>query len=137
MADLVAMSRRIADLEEEIKALREALKSEPVNLHIFLGLSVAQSRVMNELERVSPNVVTHSRILSILDSQRVDSDQYAKVIVCAMNRKLRLHGVVIRNVWGQGYFIDRSAKTLLDALLDEVAAREGFDRTTVPWRARD
>ncbi len=136
MTNPVAMSRRISDLEEENRALREALECAPVNLHLFLGLTVNESRFLREMERASPNLVRHDRLLSMLDDAGSrNAKKYEGVLIHDLRRKLERHAIEIRNERGVGYCLDSNAKRLLDALLDEVAAREGFDRTTVPWRA--
>ena len=109
---------RIAELEEEIRQLREALTPE-IAFPRGLRLTPFEGRLLAFLYARSPNVMSKERIREALYPCDVDgpSDKVFDVYISNMRKKLRPYDVKIVSTWALGWSIDAPAKRRLAAMI--------------------
>lgn len=110
MDDLIDyLKNRVETLEERVRQLEDALVPVSVHVPVEWCLTAAECRVFSHL--TTREMATKASIMAALYSDRPDDDIEPKIVdvfVCKMRKKLKLFGVEIATVWGQGYaLIDR------------------------------
>ena len=101
-----ALRERIAELEEEVRQLREKLA--PHMDWRFLGLSETHSRILSMLYAAAPYTAGHERFETITTRERVRNHlKLLRPILAPL-------GVSIRAMWGEGYALSAEDKRKLD-----------------------
>lgn len=109
-------SEKIAELEEEIRQLREQIAPR-LQFPRRLGLRKAESMVLATLHKAAPVDVTRERIAAALWSGCVEARVLRTIdsVVCGLRKKLP--AITIESVWGVGYRIGMEDKGILDDFL--------------------
>jgi DNA-binding response OmpR family regulator len=121
-AEIDALKNRIAELEEEVRQLREDMAQ--TNLGFLHFLSKNQMKLLMGI--YSRPVATYA----YLDRLTEQGDRYNRytdinhealrnrVSIWKLRQKMRQHGVEIKTSWGVGYYLDDENKAKLKALME-------------------
>ena len=121
----------VAKIEEENELFRErileleSLLGMTFDTPPILGLTGHESRLLGFL--ISRDIVTKEAAMTCLYGHRPDGDapeiKIVDVFICKLRKKLKIFGIDIKTQWGVGYFMAKSAKDSVAALLpNKVAA---------------
>lgn len=118
-----SLLNRIAELEEEVRQLRDDMAQ--TNLGFLHFLSKNQMKILMGI--YSRPVATYA----YLDSITEQSDQYnrymdinhealrSRVSIWKLRQKMRQYGIEIKTSWGVGYYMDGENKAKLKALMEK------------------
>lgn len=92
-------------LQEQVRRLQEMLVP-PFVIPENWGLTKTQKRTLAIL--LSTNFITKERLFAGLYGDRLDPPDKEAVgaLVCLLRRKLAPFGIVIKNIWGEGYCLE-------------------------------
>lgn len=105
----------LAEKEEEIIQLREALRPVDWLPPAEIGLTSSQARIIACLYGAKGEVTSKERLYHALyHDQNVEREiKIVDVMICKMRKKLIEYGIEIKTAWGRGHYLD---KTSLDIL---------------------
>ena len=114
------MQRRISELEDEVFNLKEDLRllkrsiQTPLVTPLSWGLSPMPKKIL-ELIYTANGMATYERIYHACYAERLDppSLQVLTVHISNMRRKLKKHGIEIKNHWGEGFSMPAASKKIL------------------------
>lgn len=115
--DVRKLEERIDVLEAEIAYLRDAF-APSTSVPPEWGLTAAESRILGCL--LTRQLVSMDALMATLYSIRggeIPARQTIEVFLSFLRRKLRPHGVIIRNSYGQGWYIEPADRERLRAQL--------------------
>lgn len=111
-----ALRERIAELEEENRQLKEALKPTlawPSDIH-----NAPERIVLSMLLARSPNIVAHDRLMA--HAFDVDqAEQNIRAVVWRLRKKLAPLDIEIKNARGEGYYLDAASAIRARKLLGQ------------------
>lgn len=112
-------------LLEQNKRLREENEELHEKLRQFVAADVREIQFPDWVPRMTPlensvlvllcnrDFVTAAAMQNTIHDGDVKSANLLSVIVCRLRKKLKPHGVEIRNLWGKGYRMTDASKALL------------------------
>ena len=118
-----ALKNRIAELEEEVRQLREDMVQTDLGFLHFLS-----KNQMKILMAIYTRPVAH---YSYIDRITEQSDRYNRytdinhealrnrVSIWKLRQKMRQHGIEIKTSWGVGYYLDDEAKAKLKTMMEK------------------
>lgn len=126
MHDVVAMSLRITKLEEENRALKEMLASDPRSDYRILGLRRRACDILRAIVAASPNFATRERLCIIFSAnsrfpeREIDEMGSLAVEMSHLRKCLKSHGVEIISAKCTGYRITTADKARLAAIIERM-----------------
>jgi DNA-binding response OmpR family regulator len=125
MSDATHIARltdRIAVLEAENADLRAALRPARM-LPRVLGLAPQSVRILVALARTGSATrrQLHTAMMADRPADDGPADKAVSVLMCRIRRVLRLHGITIVVVWGQGYRVPADDLARLRGLIAEAS----------------
>jgi len=120
--EIDALKNRIAELEEEVRQLREDMVQ--TNLGFLHFLSKNQMKLLMGI--YSKPVATYAYLDRITEqgdryNRYTDINHEAlrnRVSIWKLRQKMRQHGIEIKTSWGVGYYLDDENKAKLKALME-------------------
>jgi hypothetical protein len=119
--ELYTLHRRVGELEEENRALKEFLAPAP-RPNSVIRMWPTCWRVVRIILRAAPGVARHDRISIALFDHCEDPRKSMHVCVLHARRALAPLGIEIKNAHGEGYYFERGDADKLRAILQEADA---------------
>ncbi|MCX5581340.1 helix-turn-helix domain-containing protein [Kaistia terrae] len=108
-----------AVLRDRVETLERDAEAQ-LRLPPGLGLTAHEARIF--LMLMKRDVCTKEQLMNGAYDHHHDGDlphiKIIDVFICKIRKKLKIHGVTISTVWGQGYYLDADAKLRAIAMID-------------------